>query len=886
MEGELEIGSSVGRYVVLRSAGGSKRARLFIAWDPELDRNVCLKLVTMRSDDREYDRERILHEAQALARLAHPNVVVVYDVGTWADRVYIAMEYVEGETLSEWLQSDRRTWPQIRDVIVQAGRGLAAAHAAEIVHLAVEPANIVVGADGLVRVLEFGLAQRLRSPLSLDSTSDPSVDSGRTAPAAVDGSPAYIAAERHRGEVPDARADQFALCVTAWEAFYGRLPFAGDDRRALRAAIVRGRIVDPPPVSIPAWIEAALRRGLDPDPSRRFPDLPALLQQLARDPRRTRNRGVAAVLGIVAIAGASWAWVQRRDAQAALCQGGEDKLAGIWDAPTRDTTVAALQATGVAYAETTSLAVQTVLDGYSAAWVAMYTDACEATRIRGEQSESLLDRRMMCLEERRHELQALVRVFAEADAAVVERAASAASGLQPLPPCADVERLMATSAADDPSQRPRREELTRMLAEARALERAGRLEEGGAAAERALALALELDAEPEAASSHLTLATVAEGRGEIDAALGHVQESVLLAERAAADGERLHAITQLAWTIGHLKADYASGHAFVRVGLGIADRIGAGTLERARLLSHQAVLYIDEGKYRDAITLGLRAAEQVAQLEGEHPELAVVYNNVAAAHHAIGEPDEALRYYELARDARVRMLGAAHPDVAEVVANAASVEHSLGRLDEAEKDFRRALEVLEAVPGSRAVFMRNLHNNFAILLQDLGRYDESVAHYQRAIEGWRQVDATQPFIGVGLANIADLELERGRPQDAKKLATEALTVLEGNLEPDHRYVGYASATLGRAELASGQAADALPLLRRGLAILGGSDADAHAIAQTQLALARALVATDGDVDEALTLAISAERRLAELPHPDQRAAATALVAELRAMAAP
>lgn len=878
---ELEIGTSVGRYVLLRPLRARRRTRLFVAWDPELDRNVCLELLAMRDDDREYERERILHEAQTLARVSHPNVVVVYDVGSWSDGVYMAMEYVEGESLAEWLRAtapERPPWQAVRDVIVQAGRGLAAAHAAEIVHLAVEPSNIVVGSDGIVRVLDFGLAQRMRPQLSLDTSTDGSVDSGRVPPP-VRGSPAYVAPERHRGEAPDARADQFALCVVAWEAFYGRLPFAGESRRELRGNVVRGRIEGPSASDVPAWIESALRRGLATIPDARWPDMPALLDQLSRDPRRSRTRAFAVGGAVVALGGAGWAWHARIAAEQALCRGGEQKLVGIWDAPTREQAKAAIESTGVDYAGATWAAVHTVLDAYATAWIDMYTDACEATRLRGEQSESLLDRRMTCLEARRQELQALVRVFVEADAAVVERAVEAASGLEPIDPCADVERLMARAPVVDPEQRARHEQLATLRAQARALERSGRMEEAGKVGEQALALALELGADPEAALTHLSLASVDEARGDIEAALEHVDEAVWLAERAGADVERLHAVTQLAWTLGHLSADPFAGHTLVRVGLGIVDRLGGDTLPRARLLSHEAVLYIDEGKYREAIELGLQAAEQVQRLDADDAELGVIYNNLAAAHQLLGEADEALRYYERAREVRTRMLGEAHPDVAEILANAASVKHALGRLAEAEADFRRAIQILESGPGPREVFMRNLHNNFAILLQDLGRYDEAVAYYQRAIDGWRAVDPAQPLVGVGLSNIADLELDRGRPDVAERHAAEALALLEATLEPEHRYVANASATLGRAKLANGDAAAALPLLRRGLVVLADSSADEEAGARTRLALAEALVATKGDLAEALGLAVSAETRL----HDEKpRARARALVERLQA----
>ena len=855
----MDVGSSVGRYVLLRPAGGRRKAPLFVAFDPELDRNVVLKLMSLGRGDPEFERERLLHEAQALARLQHPNIVVIYDVGTWEERVYISMEYIDGESLKDWIEASSPAWSEIRDVIIQAGEGLAAAHAAEIVHLDVQPSNIIVATDGIVRVVEFGLARRLRPSMSIDTGTS---DSGRTAPVAVTGAPAYVAAECYRGDDVDARADQFALCVTAWEALYGVRPFAGDNPRDVRSSILRGRITDPPPSNVPAWVEAVLRRrGLDPNPHKRWPDLGAFMRALDRRAGRGRLITIGAATAGAVAAGGAFGRTSRRRGPGSSCA-----VAARTSSPRSGTRRPRRKSRGLStrrgvdYADATWRGLETILDVYAGEWVTMYTDACEATRLRGEQSEGLLDRRMSCLEERRRELEALVGVLVDADVAVAERTVVAATSLTPIDPCADVERLMARTAPMDPDSRAKYDALRQQLAEARAFDHAGRIAATEALAREALATAVELGAPAEEAAAHLLLSTVTEARGRGEDAVREVQAAAWAADRAGADEVRLSAYTQLAWTIGHFKANRQAGHQAVRVGLALAERLGNDPMARARLLAAESVLFFDEGKYRTAIDLGHEVNALIAETGEEQPELGANYNNLAAAHQLLGELDEALRYFELAREARVRLLGKAHPEVAQVVANIASVKQSQGRLDEAHRDFEAALAILEARPAAEAVRMPSLFNNYAALLQERGRYDEARAYFQKSIDMWRTADPKQPLIGVGLCNIADLELQRGDPQRAQQLAGEALRLLEAGLGKDHRHVGFAASTLGRAELALDNAKAAQPLLRRAVKSLTEGKADADAVAEAQLGLAKAIVAGEGNAAEASALAAAAELR--------------------------
>jgi len=240
--GELLRGDRVGRFIVLDRLGHGGMGVVHAAFDPELDRKVALKLVLPERDGGAHARARLLREAQAMARLAHPNVVAVHDVGTIDDRVWIAMEYVRGRTLTLWLAEARRSWRQIVDMFAQAGEGLRAAHEVGLVHRDFKPDNVMIGDDGRARVMDFGLARAGSDPLAEQETGEPRSAPLVTQLGAVVGTPRYMAPEQWQGCVADAQADQFAFCVALWEALYGQLPFAADGMPALVMAMLAGEI--------------------------------------------------------------------------------------------------------------------------------------------------------------------------------------------------------------------------------------------------------------------------------------------------------------------------------------------------------------------------------------------------------------------------------------------------------------------------------------------------------------------------------------------------------------------------------------------------------------------------------------------------------------------
>src|SRR6266568_1194931 len=307
-EGPAAVAGTAARYEVLEPIGTGGMGVVYAARDSKLRRTVALKMLQPAGGEAQASqarmRERLLREARAMARLSHPNVLAVYDVGELDGQVFLAMELVQGRTLTAWLGEERRSWREVLDVFLDAARGLAAAHAAGLIHRDFKPDNVLVGEDGRVRVTDFGLASALApaSPVAgskgpvLQPWSAPNITCASAT--AIAGSPAYMAPEQLRGEAVDARADVFSFCVALYEAVYGERPFAGESLTDLEEAIRRGRIHRPRRGNrAPSWLRHALLRGLRHEPGERFQSMDALVDALEKGRRGARRRVVFA--GIV-----------------------------------------------------------------------------------------------------------------------------------------------------------------------------------------------------------------------------------------------------------------------------------------------------------------------------------------------------------------------------------------------------------------------------------------------------------------------------------------------------------------------------------------------------------------------------------------------------------
>ncbi len=326
--GMLEPGDVVGRYRIVKCIGEGGVGVVYAAEDPGLARVVAIKVLRpAEGRQAEAQQRRMFREAQALARVSHRNLVMVFDVGMHEGRVWIAMEYVEGDTLDQWLERDRRTWREIVEAFISAGQGLAAVHAAGLVHRDFKPGNVLVRADGTVQVLDFGLAARVGEAIEPTEPDDrpPLTITGRDALLAtmtrsVHGTPAYMAPEQFLLQPTDGRTDQFGFCVALYEALYGHRPFKGEEVPDLMHAIVEGLPGLPPELpGLPEVVRRAMARGLSVKKDDRFPDMNALLDALTstRASNERRSGGwMRFALGVIVGGGALAAvsvWLAREN---------------------------------------------------------------------------------------------------------------------------------------------------------------------------------------------------------------------------------------------------------------------------------------------------------------------------------------------------------------------------------------------------------------------------------------------------------------------------------------------------------------------------------------------------------------------------------------------
>jgi hypothetical protein len=340
---------------------------VYRAHDPELDRHVAVKLLRSDTVGDELARQRMLREARSMARLAHPNVIHVYDVGVVDEQVFVAMELVDGVSLGSWLMTGSRPWEEVLGRFLAAGEGLQAAHDAGLIHRDFKPENVLIAADGRVRVLDFGLARSAdvegdvtrAEPLEVGDVEGESggapAEGGPTLGADLSGSltrtgallgtPRYMSRELFLGRPADERSDLFAYCVALYEGLYGRSPFAGDTVEAYLGAVVEGEVREPPPhVDVPPWIWPVLRRGLESDPEARYPGMASLLRALrpegarpAGGSRRTLLLFGALGIGLVMVVAVvlSQIWSNEQEGREGGASGESSVLAAA-DPPTGD----------------------------------------------------------------------------------------------------------------------------------------------------------------------------------------------------------------------------------------------------------------------------------------------------------------------------------------------------------------------------------------------------------------------------------------------------------------------------------------------------------------------------------------------------------------------
>jgi eukaryotic-like serine/threonine-protein kinase len=857
----LSSDERVGRYVIQSFLAEGGMGVVYVARDPELGRKVALKLVKTRGGADAALRERLLREAQALAQLSHPNVIAVHDVGLHDDRVFIAMELIEGVSLRTWLER-RRRWHEVLRVLVAAGRGLAAAHTAGIVHRDFKPDNVIVGHDGRVCVLDFGLARAAESDmpdhggysiaggaaaydqvetvtLPVDDDRQVSVDRERlevhlTGHGTVLGTPAYMSPEHHRGEAVTAASDQFSFCVSAWEALYGRRPYAAQGD-SLREAKEQRRVTPPPRGSAVPWrVRRLLLRGLAPQPAERHPSMAALLdavERARRAPRRYAQTG-AAVLAMAGMAAAlSW-----RHAAPELCseQQARARLRGAWDAAlaaqVEDAFARSLPAAARAAGADSARRVRGALDGYADAWVAMRVDSCAATHERHDQSMALLDLRTHCLDQRREALRALTALLARSrDAAVAERALQAALGLPVLEECADA-RVLGESAPlpDPPAQRAAIAAARRQLAEVRALVATGQYGAALVGARAGVAAARATGHSPVLADALEAQASIEEDLDQLDAALATARQAALTAGLTGDHARVALALIDVMSTLGR-QARFAEALALATPIEAVIAATGQRVSLRATFQSTLGRVYSSEGDYPQAIA-ALQSAVALRESEAGATSwrLASSLNSLGDALRAHGRHAEARAQFARALSITEATFGSNHPNAGAVLNNLALVFEADKRFDEARQMYERSLAIDELTFGPRNVRVAISLLNLGTLLYGQGDQARAQPMLERALSIYRGALGPQhPDVAMALHNLGNALMSVDDVRGAEARYREALAIFEKSFSPEHANLALPLGGIGEALIAQRRAAEATPYFARALAIqekaLGADD---------------------------------------------------------------
>jgi len=812
--------SMIGRFVVIGELGRGAMGQVLRAYDPKLLREVAIKLVRVRGH---MASARMLREAQALAQLNHPNVVAIYDVGEQQDTVFIAMEYVRGRTLRQWLEDERPDWRKAVELVQAAGRGLAAAHRAGLVHRDVKPDNILVADDGRVRVVDFGLArpdrmtgESFEEGDAATSWSDPSSSLTRTG--TVMGTLAYMAPEQHLGAIADARSDQYSLCVTLFELLYGRRPFDGAVEELGIAKL--SRAVEVPAVPrVPRVIVQAILRGLSPSADDRWPSIDALLAELARDPPRARRRAVLVIGGLVIVAAGFGVHRLDRARTAAACAADGEVIASVWNDDARTAVREGLVATGSAAAERTAEQLMPWLDRYAQDWQEGRTEACLDAELRGTSSVDALERAQWCFEDRLTELQGFVAELEVADPETVHLATPAAARLSSIEPCRDREllgRLPAPPAEGHDEVRAIRATLSR----AQALLHAGRFSQALELDNEALLQAEARAWPPLIAAARLGVAHALARKSELEGAQAAAEAAFIEAASSGSWDVATDAATLLVKVVGRQMARYPDGLRWSRLrALAVANLGGEDELREAEYLYELAMVLTQTGDYPGAIAADETALEIAERRLGpEHPTVAEILFGLAHARQSSGDYPGAERLGSRSLAIREAAFGPEHPAVAQSLLMLSSLEQAAGDLEAAQAMIERALAIYVKTHGPEnphaALCLLRLGNVVATTGDlALGR-----RHMERALELLeRTLGPSHIDVARALDGLAALEEMTNLPR-ARALNDRALAIAEQTFGPDHIGVVQFIDSAANMSASEGKLEAAAALRERGLAI--------------------------------------------------------------------
>jgi serine/threonine-protein kinase len=699
---ELGSGSLLAtRYQIEATIGRGGSGAVFRAWDRVLGEPIAIKILhPERARERSWIK-RLAREVKVARAIRHPNVCRVFDLGNADGHWFVTMELATAGTLRDLLRapdaSQRPLVARLEDARALCS-GLAAIHAVGIIHRDVTPQNVLRMADGRLVLSDFGLA--------IETTDNTTIHGG---------TPNYMPPETAMGQRADQRSDVWQLGAIMHEILFGRRPdwVRMDEGLTMKwplppdappvdeeLARLCGDCLSPSQLARPATAMAVVGRLAAAEVARpRTPWQRAWLR-VQRLARRHRRVGFAAA-GVVLLAGVA------RGVQIAtrppLCRGADAKVEHVWDMRRKALVRRAFAHTGKTYASDTFWSVNRLLESYLGSWAGMYTEACEATHVRGEQSPEILDLRMACLNDRLDGVKALSQVFEQADGEIVDNAVAAVGALGTLDRCADPRLLRAMlPPPEDPAAREETERIRRALADAKALRDAGGVKAATGRLRALVADARRVGYAPVLAEALALLGATEMDLEHIDSADGAFKEAVWLAEASRHDEVKAVAATELVGTMVRRKR-YDEADDWGKQADAILRRIGGHDRTRSWLETNVGVLRLDQGRGEEALAHERRAVELKESSGASRSDIARSMLNMAEALRSLGQTAAALDAAQRAEQGLRQELGSEHPLVGQISFNEGEILLELGRTAEARAAFTRALTIEERSAGRDSV---------------------------------------------------------------------------------------------------------------------------------------------------------------------------------------
>jgi tetratricopeptide (TPR) repeat protein len=855
-----EAGDVVGRYAIVSRLGEGAMGVVFLAKDPELEREIAIKLVQPRLGEPEQElvQQRMLREGRLLARIDHANVVRVFDVGRWRGAVFVALERVQGVSLRAWLETKPRTQREIVAVFRQCAAGLAAAHAAGVIHRDVKPENVIVDDAGQARVTDFGLARTAATDARVESVErSPDAGSGEipavTATGSADGlalrltrtrglvgTPAYMAPEQHLGAAADERSDQFALCTALAEALSGPRPFAGDDV----ATVVEVMRAERPALGpMPRHVRKVLARGLAFAPERRWPSMTALAEALAERRGRARWWLAGALLVTAGVAGVM---LVRREAAVDPCAQVTAPMQVTWS-PARVAELGDVFARAKqAHAGASWSYARGAIDAHVTRWRAARIEVCRAGTQRGELDAATRAAAVRCLERQRHGLDALLARWTRGDGEVLALAAQATDGLANPDDCAASAGGERVRTVDEHA---RVQAFEARLADAMADADVGRVKDAVLALR---GLVAEVGTEPALQASVLVeLAGQERALGQAEAARADLVAAIAAAERAGAERVKARGWIALAELAGDDGVRLPEARDALRLSSAVLARMGEPEALRSQYEVAAGLVELRAGDHATAISAIERSLEKAEALTvSERTRRRQV---LARAKIGGGDLEGALAVLELAEREITAALGPEAPALVFVLNSMIEPLDYLGQQKEAIARGQRALAIFDASFGVENPRRAKILGNLATEYANLGDYDRAIEMGRAQLTAIERDDPDSHGAAVAYINLATTLLDANRPAEALPHLERALAIFTAKLGTAHPLLANVHSSFAHAHLLLGDAAKGIEHARTALAIREQTKGGVGYVAFSRFVLAQAL-ASAGQRAEGIAMA--------------------------------